>query len=139
VDPRRLAIARFSLCPWRLAVNETFSSLRVLIVEDEALIAMLLGEMLLDLGAAVAGMATNIDEAFALLQDSAINAAILDININGCGSFPVADALKARGIPYAFATGFDEGALPVAYASDRLIQKPFMTADIERALSEFSR
>jgi CheY-like chemotaxis protein len=110
------------------------SSLRVLILEDESLVAMLLEDMLLDLGAKVVMVAASIENALALLQDESIDAAVLDVNIEGQRSFPVADALIARGIPFAFATGFGDGILPERYASVPVIQKPYSVDDIERML-----
>lgn len=115
------------------------SSLRVLIVEDESLVAMLLEDMLLDLGAEVVGVAASVENALALLQDESIDAALLDVNIEGQRSFPVADALRDRGIPYAFATGFGDGVLPEKYASVPVILKPYALGDIERTLQTLRR
>ena len=79
---------------------------RVLIVEDEVLLAMYLEDLLTELGHEVVGQATRIDEAMELARESDIDFAFLDINVVGTKSFPIADILRQRGIPFAFATGY---------------------------------
>src|SRR3712207_2012089 len=88
---------------------------RVLFVEDEAIVSMLIEDMLLDLGVEVVGPASRIDEAMALARDAEVEAAVLDINIGGQLTYPVADILRARGIPVIFATGYGAAALPERY------------------------
>ena len=85
---------------------------RVLVVEDEILIGMLLEDMLGELGYAIAATASRVDEAAALARDGEFDAAILDVNLNGQDVYPVADILAARGIPFVFATGYGERGLP---------------------------
>ena len=78
---------------------------RILVVEDEAIIAMLVEEMVLDFGSEVVGPAAKMDDALRLASQAPLDAAILDVNVGGAVVFPVADVLQQRGIPIIFATG----------------------------------
>ena len=108
--------------------------LRVLIVEDEMLVAMNMEDMLLDLGHEVAGMASRLAPALALAKDAAFDAAILDVNLAGERSFPVADLLVERGAPFLFATGYGIQGIEERYRSCTVLQKPFRSADLKAAL-----
>ncbi|WP_295705267.1 response regulator [uncultured Brevundimonas sp.] len=108
---------------------------RVLVVEDESLVAMLLETILEDMGCTPVGPASNIDEGEALARDeAALDAALLDVNVAGRQVFPVAAALKARGVPFVFSTGYGEGGLPDEWRGNPTIQKPFTEAAIRDAL-----
>ena len=107
---------------------------RVLVVEDEILIGMLLEDMLGDLGYTVAATASRVDEAVKLAHDVEVDAAILDVNLNGQEVYPVADVLAARGIPFVFATGYGERGLPQAYQRRPTLQKPFQQETLEQKL-----
>ena len=85
---------------------------RILVVEDEAMIAMLVEEMVLDFGSEVVGPAAKMEEALRLASDASLDAAILDVNVGGAVVYPVADLLRARGVPIIFATGYGAGELP---------------------------
>jgi CheY-like chemotaxis protein len=108
---------------------------RVLIVEDEAMIRMLLSDMLEDLGYTVAAEAGRIKEAVAMATDGAFDFAILDLNLNGEPIAPVVDALIARGLPFAFASGYGERNMPEAYRGRPLLQKPFHSDALSRVLA----
>jgi CheY-like chemotaxis protein len=112
---------------------------RVLVVEDEILIGMLLEDMLGDLGYEIAGTASRIEDATALAREGAFDAAILDVNLNGQDVYPVADILTARDIPFVFATGYGERGLPPAYQHRPTLQKPFQQETLERYLAELFR
>ena len=101
------------------------SGRRVLVVEDEALVLMLLTDMVEESGAVVVGPASTVAEALELAQDADIEAALLDVNLNGQPVFPVAAALRARGVPFAFLTGYGRAGLPDEYADASVLQKPF--------------
>ena len=108
---------------------------RVLVVEDESLVAMLLDTILEDMGCTPVGPASNIDEGEALARDeAALDAALLDVNVAGRQVFPVAAALKARGVPFVFSTGYGEGGLPDEWRGNPTIQKPFTEAAVRGAL-----
>ncbi|MET3667973.1 response regulator [Caulobacter sp. 1776] len=113
---------------------KTLSSLKVLVVEDEALVSMLVEDMLTDLGCAIVGPAAEIEEALRLAGSADIDAALLDVNLGGRPIFPVADALKARGVPFAFASGYGEAGLTEDHKGASVLQKPFREADLRRVL-----
>ena len=108
---------------------------RVLVVEDEILIGMLLEDMLDDLGYRVAASASRFEEAARLAGESEIDLAILDVNLNGQEVYPVADILARRGIPFLFATGYGERGLPQAHQHRPTLQKPFQQEALERQLA----
>ena len=112
---------------------------RVLIVEDEVLIAMNLEDMLNDLGHEVIGRATRIELAMDLARESDIDFAVLDINLAGKKSFPVADILSERGIPFAFATGNGPEGLMDGYRDFPALQKPYAQEDLERTIAQVLR
>lgn len=115
-------------------MTTTIDGHRILVVEDEALVAMLLETMLEDLGAVPVGPAQSVDEGRGLAEAEALDGALLDVNVAGQEVFPVAEALKARGVPFVFSTGYGEGGLPDAWRGHPTIQKPFTEATVRDAL-----
>ena len=108
---------------------------RVLIVEDESLVAMLLETILEDMGCVPIGPVGTIDEALDILaQDTALDIALLDVNVAGREVFPVAEALSKKGVPFVFSTGYGEGGLGDAWRGHPTVQKPFTEAAIRDAL-----
>ncbi|MBV1799862.1 response regulator [Siccirubricoccus sp. G192] len=107
---------------------------RVLVVEDEALVAMLVEDALLDAGASIIGPAATVAEALALLARERPEAAVLDLNLAGETSTPVADALAARGIPFVVATGYGADGLPPGHANVPVLAKPYDPDDLTAAL-----
>lgn len=108
---------------------------RVLIVEDESLVAMLLETILEDMGCTPVGPMSNIDDGLrAVAEEEQLDAALLDVNVAGRQVFPVADALKARGVPFVFSTGYGEGGLIEPWRNHPTVQKPFTEAAIRDAL-----
>ena len=112
---------------------------RVLVVEDEMLVSMLLEDMLTDIGCEVVAVASRLEEAIAHARDAALDVAILDVNLNGEPSYAVADALAARKLPFVFATGYGKAGLASAYRHLPALQKPFQSDDVVRALCEALR
>jgi CheY-like chemotaxis protein len=110
------------------------SNRRALVVEDEVLVGMLIEEMLRELGYEIAGLSTHLDQAVTLARTVAFDFALLDINLNGQQSFPVADAVRARGLPLLFATGYGSRIVPEPYRDAPSLQKPFNLADLKAAL-----
>ena len=108
--------------------------LKVLVVEDEMLVSMLVEDMLSDLGCEVVGPAAELDEAMSLAESADIDLALLDVNLGGKPIFPVADALKRRGVPFAFASGYGEAGLSEDHRGATVLQKPFREADLAKAL-----
>jgi len=108
---------------------------RVFIVEDESMLVMLLEDLLPTLGYEVAGSAGSVDEALAGLDGAQIDLAVVDVNLAGTPSFPVADALRERGIPFLFTTGYGQQGLPERFANAAVLAKPFRRNDIDVALT----
>tara|TARA_R110002051_G_scaffold68360_3_gene123072 strand:- start:864 stop:1226 length:363 start_codon:yes stop_codon:yes gene_type:complete len=107
---------------------------RVLIVEDESLVAMLLETILEDMGCIPVGPASSVDEGLTLAESETLDGALLDVNVAGVQVFPVATALRERGVPFVFSTGYGEGGLPEEWQGQPTIQKPFTEASIRDAL-----
>jgi CheY-like chemotaxis protein len=108
---------------------------RVLLVEDEMMVAMLVEDMLSDFGCQVVGPAARIADALALAEAEAVDVAILDVNLNGQETYPVADVLRAKGIPFVFATGYGAAGLRDGYRDLPALQKPFQQRELVRALA----
>jgi CheY-like chemotaxis protein len=108
---------------------------RVLVVEDEMLIGMLLEDMLSDIGHVVVAVVSRVDEALAAVQREDFDLAILDVHLNGESVFPVAKALVDRGILFIFATGYGERGLPEEYRDRPILQKPFAKYDLAKTLA----
>jgi CheY-like chemotaxis protein len=98
---------------------------RVLLVEDEALILLLLEDMVHDLGHQVAATARRLDEAVAIARSGTFDVAVLDVNLAGKEVFPVACILTARGIPFLFATGYGRESFPAKFVDQPALRKPF--------------
>jgi len=118
-------------------MSETLNGKRILVVEDESLVAMLLEAILEDMGCIPVGPASTIDDALSLLETGeAFDGALLDVNVAGREVFPVASALKARNIPFVFSTGYGEGGLPDDWRGQATIQKPFTEETVRQALAK---
>jgi len=109
---------------------------RVLIVEDESLIAMLIEDHLLEFGYEVEPAVATVKEALARIDRGGVDLALLDVNLGGTMSFPVAEALRRRGIPFLFLTGYGRAGLPSEYADCLVLQKPFRRKDLEAHLQQ---
>jgi len=108
---------------------------RILIVEDEPLIAMMLEDFLDALDRQAAGIADNVADALALVAQGGIDGAILDVNLRaGETSWPVADALAAAGIPFLLATGGADDSIAEAHRGRPVLSKPFTMDSVEKAL-----
>ncbi len=115
--------------------DRDWNGLRVLVVEDEAMVSMLVEDMLIDLGCEIVGPAARIPAALDLAGSAEIDAAVLDVYVAGQAIWPVADALTARGVPLIFTTGYGESGLQGDYVSHTVVQKPFQLDDLVKALS----
>ena len=112
------------------------SRCRVLVVEDETMVAMLVEDMVQDFGSEVVGPAARIDEALRLARNAELDAAILDINVGGTVIFPVADVLRARGIPLIFSTGYGASDLAPRFLECPTLRKPFTYEALREALRD---
>ena len=111
---------------------------RVIVVEDEMMIAMLLEDMLTDLGHTVVGMAGRLDTALDLARETDADMAILDVNLSGETSFPVAQVLTDRGLPFMFATGYGALGLEAPFKDTLTLKKPFELKDLSNALDQLA-
>lgn len=108
---------------------------KVLVVEDEYFIAQDMVRALRDSGAEIVGPVANVDDALDLLEQAGtIDAAVLDVNLQGEMVYPVADILLARSVPFVFTTGYDETAIPAKYRSVARCEKPVEARKVGRAL-----
>jgi len=108
---------------------------RILVVDDEMLIAMLLEQMAQDLGYEVVGPALTIDEAMSFLERESFDCAVLDVSLgHGVSSAPIAEALRAKGIPFLFASGYGSKAAIENPGDEPILSKPFVTHDLAKAL-----
>jgi CheY-like chemotaxis protein len=107
---------------------------RILVVEDELMIRMLLEDMLGELGYTVAAEAARVEEALDAAKNAEFDIAILDVNLNGQPVSPVADVLVARGTPFVFATGYGERGLPEPYRDRPTLKKPFQMEGLKQML-----
>ena len=112
--------------------------LRIFLVEDEAMIRMMVVDMIEELGHVVAAEAGQIDQALELAQSADFDLAILDVNVNGKIITSVAELIKSRNLPLIFATGYGTGGVPEEFEEYPALQKPFqlqaLAASIEEAL-----
>lgn len=113
--------------------------LRLLLVEDEMLAALNLEDMVTELGHEVAALATRLETGLDHARTIDVDCAVLDINLAGKQSFPIADALAGRGIPCLFATGYGIDGLDEVHAGAVVLQKPYRLEDLERALTQAVR
>ncbi len=107
---------------------------RILVVEDEMMVLMMIEEMLLDLGHEVAGTAQSLSSALILAETDGFDMAILDINLAGERSFPVARRLSERGVPFLFATGYGPLGLEAPFQGAPTLKKPFLLGDLAKAV-----
>ncbi len=112
------------------------SSLRVLVVEDEGMVAMLIEDMLIHLGHEVVAIASNARQALEAARTASFDFALVDLNLDGQPSYPIADMLASRGAPFAFATGYGLTGVDRKYADVPRLTKPFLSSDLGRLLSQ---
>jgi CheY-like chemotaxis protein len=109
---------------------------RILIVEDEYLIRLLLEDMIADLGYEVGAVAATLSEGMTQARDAQVDLAILDVNIDGAQVFPLAELLKQRKVPFVFITGYGQQGLPESYRASPTLQKPFQMQDLKTTLAK---
>ena len=114
--------------------EDRLNGLRVLVVEDEAAISMLLEDMLMDFGCAIVGPAARLNVALEMAQGEAFDVAILDVNLAGESIYPVADALAERNRPCVFSTGYGGAGIKEPYRDRPVVQKPFSQQDLRRTI-----
>jgi CheY-like chemotaxis protein len=117
-------------------VTAALAGRRLLIVEDEALVAMMLEDMLSDLGCVVVDVAGSVARGLALVGDATIDldAAVLDVNLGGEKVYPVAEKLAVSGVPFIFSTGYGAAGIASGFAGIPALAKPFNVQALEAAL-----
>jgi DNA-binding response OmpR family regulator len=119
------------------APHEALAGLRILVVEDEMLVAMLVEEMLGMLGCEVVGPAATLDEAVAAVRANRLDGALLDANLHGRDSSPVAEALRECGVPFLLVTGYGRGDLGrAALNAAPRVKKPFRFQQLAERMRE---
>jgi DNA-binding response OmpR family regulator len=116
----------------------SLAGLRVLVAEDEMLIAMELESMLQGLGCNVVGPVGTVALALRLARTKELDAAVLDVDLHGEKIFPIAQALQARGIPFVFATGYETSVLPEEWRREHSLGKPFRREELEKQMRSIS-
>ena len=115
-------------------IKDSLSGLRVLLVEDEVLVAMYVEDLLEEAGCRVVGPVPRLEQALSTVAETPLDLAILDVNLNGDHVWPVADALRARGVPHVFLTGYTGDTVPGEHADTRRLTKPIKAADLYETL-----
>lgn len=115
-----------------------YDGMRVLLVEDQIIVAMEMEDILRGFGCAVVGPVGTLEAAIRLAREAVLDAAILDVDLDGQKVFPVAEELQARGIPFVLATGYGESSLPENWRGLRRLTKPFRREHIEAIMRSLS-
>jgi len=116
-------------------VDKLLSDRRVLVVEDEMLVLIMIEDMLADLGCKSVTSAATVDKALALVDAQVFDVALLDVNLNGNDSHPVAEALSARGVPFVYSTGNTGHSLRDGYSDRPVLKKPFKYEELAAILT----
>ncbi|MBB3571714.1 response regulator [Rhizobium sp. BK491] len=116
-------------------MKATANKLRIFVVEDEALLATWMEDILVDLGHEVPVMATRLPEGCEIARTGEFDLAILDVNLNGEPSYPIAEILRERGMPFVFSTGYGGNELDPAFKNVPTLAKPYVIDDVERVIS----
>lgn len=114
--------------------GKSLENVRVLVVEDEALVGMLLEDMLIDIGCAQVELLSRFADGLHAAKTGSYDLAVLDVNLDGVPSFPIAELLIARKIPLLFATGYGAGGMAPRFADIPTLQKPFFFSDLEEGV-----
>jgi CheY-like chemotaxis protein len=110
--------------------------LSLFLVEDEALIRMMIVQMIEELGHRVVAEAGSVGEALPLAETAEFDLALLDVNLAGESIAPVAITIERRGLPFLFVTGYSPAALPGPFSGSFVLRKPFPIAILKRAIDD---
>src|SRR3954470_21709415 len=111
---------------------------RVLVVEDETTVAMLIEDMVSELAYEVAGVVPRLEDAMRLLDSETFDIALLDVHLNGKTVFAFAEELKEREIPFVFATAYGPSSIPKKFQNHAMLRKPFGPVELRKALMHLS-
>ncbi|MGK9052027.1 response regulator [Neorhizobium petrolearium] len=112
-----------------------FSGIKVLVVEDESFVALMIEDMLEDLGCQIVASLARLKEACDIASTAELDVAVLDINLGGERSFPVAHILQERGVPFMFSTGYGKNGVPAELSDAPVLSKPFSGKELEETLA----
>lgn len=115
--------------------KEPLEGLRILVVEDEMMIAMLMEDFIEEFGCTIVGPVANIENALLLIRTEAIDGALLDLNLAGNAAYPVADELAGRAIPFIFVSGYGDQELRSEYNERPKLPKPFRRTDLRHVMT----
>ena len=118
--------------------RDALQGLKVLVLEDETLVSMMVEDMLSDLGCEVVGPFARLDSALAFANEGQpkVDIALLDVNLGGERSFPLAEVLNEKGVPFVFTTGYDDAGMPEAWRGRPALRKPFTMAEMALTLRQ---
>lgn len=117
-------------------MSSSSRGLRLLVIEDEAMVAFLIEDMLVEMGHEIGAVASRMQQALDLARTGTFDFAIIDVNLDGQPSYPIADVLRERGIPFVFATGYGTKGLDARFVGTPTLTKPFVLADLQKLLPE---
>ncbi|HYD72149.1 MAG TPA: response regulator [Candidatus Binatia bacterium] len=115
------------------------AKLKVLIIEDESIVAMMIEDLIVDMGHEVVGTAGRLEQAQKMAEELTLDFAIVDVNLNGQLTYPVAEVLKTRGVPFVFATGYGAQGLKDEWKQNSVLQKPFQPDELTRAIDAVAK
>jgi CheY-like chemotaxis protein len=121
--------------PHRESKTEPLQGLRILVVEDEMMLAMLMEDFMEEFGCTLVGLAANIDTALQIIRTESIDGALLDLNLAGNVAYPVADELARLDIPFIVVSGYDNQELSGGYNDRPRLPKPFRRLDLQGAMT----
>ncbi len=115
--------------------DQLLAGKRVLVVEDEMLVLMAIEDMCADLGCASVLSAATVEQALAMIDEQPFDLALLDVNLGGRRSYPVADALGRAGVPFAFSTGYSDHGISDGYRCRPMLNKPYTRGQLAKVLT----
>lgn len=116
-------------------MDKPLAGRRILVIEDEMLVLIMIEDMLADLGCASVTAAATVAQALTLIEAQAFDIAMLDMNLNGDKTYAVADALATHGVPFVFSTGYSGHSMKEAYRDRPILKKPFMDRQLADILT----
>jgi CheY-like chemotaxis protein len=119
--------------------NASPDKLKLLLIEDEAMVAFFMEDMLMDMGHEVGAIASRMPEALEIARTGAFDLAILDVNLDGKPSYPIAEVLRERSIPFAFATGYGIKGIDPRFADVPVLTKPFLESEMKNVLQQLQK
>lgn len=115
-------------------MTEFLAGRRVLVVEDEMMVLINIEDALADFGCTSVAVAATVDQALALIRTQDFDVAVIDVNLDGQTSYPIADALAKRGVPFVFSTGYRDPGLGGDHSDRPVLQKPYRDAQLAEVL-----